>query len=342
MAYISLMLKKKYSWHIAIWIVYLSYQFLEHGSDSDWDMVTFALISSYVVIAISTFYLFYLIIWKRFLKKPHVLSLTIAIIFGLLFFICFRFLIEEVVYESIFGFGNYINDDLKPYFFDNIWRALFYAIFSLVVFLLEREQDMEKKVLALKTENVEAEMAFLRSQLNPHFLFNTLSFLHAKTIKFDPELSDTIRKLSDMLRYSLQSSKEAQVSLQKEVELIENYIDIFRNRFEGRFFVEFDMKITNLGFKIEPLLLIPFVENMFKHGVMSNSKNPGIITLNCQENTLVFKCQNQINTYKKDASSGIGLENVRRRLELLYPDCYTLNITEDKGYFTTDLQLSNS
>ena len=338
--YLHKMANKKYTWHLIIWVIYVVYQLIDYYEAGVDEFMLLALCLSYMAAAISTFYIFYGFVWKRFINlKPSAL-LLFPIGLGLLAFIVIRYALEEIVFEAAFGFGNYTDDSFFPYAWDNLWRAIFYAACGLIVFLLERRQTMKAAMMQLKNEKTEAEMAFLRSQLNPHFLFNTLSFLHTKTMKLDPELSDTILKLSDMLRYSMQNSAEEQVPVRGEIQLLENYISIFRNRFEGKFFVNFNKQLPGFPHKIEPLLLMPFVENMFKHGVMNDVNTPGEILLTYNGRVMIFNCRNKINTYEKDARKGIGLDNVRRRLELCYPNNHELMINEENGYFSSSLTLN--
>lgn len=331
---------KKYNWHIIAWSIYILYQFTEvFIEERGFPFQSVALTASYTLTTIFTFYVFYFIIWKPYLKSENKIRLLSTLIIGPIAFIAFRYILEENIYEAVFGFGNYRNDHLPYYIFDNISRAIFVGSMSLIVALLEHKYDLERDFLQLKNEKSEAEMAFLRSQMNPHFLFNTLSFLHTKTFKFDPDLAETVRKLSDMLRYSLQSSKAEKVPIQKEIDLLENYIDIFRNRFEGKFFTNFNVKGNQLQQKMEPLLLMPFIENAFKHGVMNKPDTPVQIELEVKNNALSFICKNKINHHQKDPGSGIGLENVKRRLELLYPNKHQLDIQKQDNDFIVSLQL---
>ena len=333
------MLKKKYTWHIIIWLGYILYQYSELFVDGDIDFASVALTTSYIFMALSTFYLSYFFVWKPFLVFENRIRLVIGVILCLMYYVAVRFLIDEIIFEALFGFGNYFSDEFVPYFLDNIWRAVYFSASSLIVALLEKRTLVEKQNLELKNERKEAEMSLLRSQLNPHFLFNTLSFLYTKTLPLDPALGNTILKLSDMLRYSMQNSQVVQVDIEREIELVENYIAIFENRFEGKFFVKFYKPQSRRSHQIEPLLLIPFVENMFKHGVMHDRTDPGQITLSYQGDEMIFECRNKINNHQKDKGVGIGLENVKRRLSLLYPDKHTLKIKSKDGYFIVRLTL---
>ncbi len=333
-------MNKKYNWHFISWSIYVIYQYAEGIiEDKGFDFQGMALTSSYILTTILTFYVFYFGAWKPYLKNGNKLKVILGTVMGLIFFITFRHILEEKVFEAVFGFGNYRNDDLWYYFLDNVNRAIFVGGCSLVVALLENKYQLETDYLQVINEKSEAEMSMLRSQLNPHFLFNTLSFLHTKTFKLDPELADTVLKLSDMLRYSLQSSKADKVAIKSEIELLENYIAIFQNRFAGKFFVNFEVIGSQLQQRIEPLLLIPFVENTFKHGILSDADTPAAIKLEILDGQFRFSCQNKINNYQKDPGSGIGLENVKRRLKLLYPERHELKISEEDAIFSVELML---
>ena len=332
-------MQKKYNWHILAWSIFILYQYIDSYRNGDTDFQSFVLVTSYVITILSTFYLIYFFVGKPFAVNNNKFRLVIGSMLGLLFFIGFRYLLEEVLFEIIFGFGNYVNDEFTWYFSDNIWRAFFYGVASIIVVLLEQKNEFNERYLQLANEKSQAEMAFLRSQLNPHFIFNTLSFLHTKTYKLDPELAETVLKLSDMLRYSLQSSKQDKVAIKNEIELLENYIAIFQNRFEGKFFVDLKIQGAELQQRIEPLLLMPFVENAFKHGVLNNPDTPAEVKLVVKPGELIFTCKNKINNFQKDPGSGIGLENVRRRLDLLYPDKHTLDVLKEEGNFSVRLFL---
>jgi len=332
---------RKYIWHFVSWSIYVVYNYVENFiEDKGVEFQSLMLNTSYTLTTILSFYVFYFGAWKPYLKNGNKLKVIVAAILGLIFFIAFRHILEEKIFEALLGFGNYRVDDLWPYFLDNINRAIFVGGCSLVVALLEHKFQLEPNYLQAINEKSEAEMSLLRSQLNPHFLFNTLSFLHTKTFKLDPELADTVLKLSDMLRYSLQSSKTDQVMIKSEIELLENYIAIFQNRFADKFYVDFNVVGTNFQQRIEPLLLIPFVENAFKHGVLSDADAPAKIKLEVTDGTFHFQCENKINNYQKDPGSGIGLENVKKRLNLLYPDRHELKVLEEEGTFFINLSLN--
>ena len=182
-----------------------------------------------------------------------------------------------------------------------------------------------------------SELSFLRSQISPHFIFNILnSIVYLIRTKADKKAEDVTIRLSSLMRYMLYDSDQSMVPLDREVDYVQNYIDLQRMRFEDDVQIEFTVSGTIDGSMIEPMLLIPFVENAFKHGV-GFVKNPYIkVQLSFQNGSLAFNVENKIGKLledQKDESSGIGLKNVTRRLELLYPDMHQIDVIQDDTIF---------
>lgn len=209
-------------------------------------------------------------------------------------------------------------------------------------FLREKERENQLQLQALEQARTQAELAFLRTQINPHFLYNTLNYLYATAYSVSEELAEAILRLSDLMRYLLHDSPDGQVDLAREVEYVENYLAIHRLRFEEKFFVEFAQTGQPVGGqRVATLLLIPFVENALKHGVLSQAAHPVRIGLHLPApNRLEFTVENRINQHQKDATTGVGLPNLRRRLALLYPGRHTLTVHDDGLTYRTYLALS--
>lgn len=205
--------------------------------------------------------------------------------------------------------------------------------------MLEKNNRKEKEHAQLQKEKAEAELAYLRTQLNPHFLFNSLNILYTQAFQLDEKLSNTILKFSDILRYSLQKSKANRSSIQEEMQLAQNYIELFKERFSGRCFVEVMQSGEHRDYMIEPLLIIPFIENAFKHGRFTDPAHPIRFSWEVKNRQFIFRSVNQIKSGSKDVGTGIGLNNVRKRLELLYPDRHELVITEKENIFEVVLRL---
>jgi LytS/YehU family sensor histidine kinase len=198
-------------------------------------------------------------------------------------------------------------------------------------------------VLQTKVSATSAELAGLRSQINPHFLFNALNSLYATALKEKSQrTADGIQKLGDMMRFMLQENNLDRIPLDKEVEYLHNYIDIGRMRIDETQGVEIRVNIQepDREIYIAPMMLNPFVENAFKHGVSLQYPSWIYITLTLDATKLYFKVHNSLHPKKEydpeEASSGVGLSNVKKRLELIYPNRHTLDIQQsDKDYFVS-------
>jgi two-component system LytT family sensor kinase len=205
------------------------------------------------------------------------------------------------------------------------------------------QQDAERRTKDRQEETLKTELSFLRSQISPHFIFNILNNLVALEQMKSPELGPTILKLSSLMQYMLYETDEERVLLSKEVDYLQSYIDLQKQRFGNKVPVTVSLDAPAGFLEIEPMLLVPFVENAFKHGV-GLIEHPAIdIELLVREKTLFFKVRNRYSTSAtdaKDKTSGIGLGNVRRRLKLLYANQQHLDITRSEGWFIVSLQLN--
>ena len=201
----------------------------------------------------------------------------------------------------------------------------------------------EKEMIRLQNEKLAAEMKFLKSQTNPHFLFNALNNIYTLTVIKSDAASDNLLKLSDMLRYMLYDCKEAKVPLSKELEYIRNYIDLKLLKDSQGMNVKVDLDDSQPNIMIAPLLFIPFIENAFKHSKIEDLEKGWIaIRLHLEHNHLVFEVRNSMpeEDFTKDAIGGIGLENVKRQLELAYPQQHELNIDIKEDSYNVQLQIN--
>lgn len=201
----------------------------------------------------------------------------------------------------------------------------------------------QNELEALRISANESEMQFLKSQINPHFLFNNLNNLYSYAIENSPKTLTIILELSAVLRYMLYDCKEKYVSLNKEIEHLENFTKLYELQIEERGNVVFDCNNASNGFKIAPLILSVFLENAFKHSTASQSKNIDIrvnLTID-QRGKLQFDCTNsyEISTNTDDMPHGIGLQNVKKRLAILYPNAHKLNIDTSKNKYAVTLEM---
>jgi LytS/YehU family sensor histidine kinase len=228
-------------------------------------------------------------------------------------------------------------------------RIIFQLLFIVAIgisyrFLSDNMTDQEVKKEE-ENERLKSELSFLRSQISPHFMFNVLNSIVSLSRRKPEMVEPVVIKLSELMRYMIYETSDSKVSIDKEFSYLESYIELQRLRFGNDINIDFKHKLSSTPSSIEPMLLIPFVENAFKHGV-GMVKDPSIeIELNDDEKSLFFSVSNKVskqNSEIKDESSGIGLVNVRRRLELLYPDQHELNIHEKEDSYLIELKIKHT
>jgi LytS/YehU family sensor histidine kinase len=216
------------------------------------------------------------------------------------------------------------------YFLGAFLTGVFFAFLS-TAFKFSVDWFLNEKVRKnLENEKLIAELAFLKSQINPHFLFNSLNNIYSLTYQKSDKASEAVMKLSEIMRYMLQESNEPTVKLSREIRYLENYIELQKLRFKSKAYIDFIITGDIAEQSIAPLILIAFVENAFKHGDVSDASSPIRIRIEIANNILQFELWNKKSGQNKDETSGIGLNNVRRRLELLYTQRYTLSINEQQ------------
>ncbi len=195
----------------------------------------------------------------------------------------------------------------------------------------------------VESKNAEARLKVLQSQFDPHFLFNTLNNLYALSLKESDETVTIIRKLKKVLKYLLVDNQGQVVVLKDEVKLIENYIDIEQIRYGNRLHVDFEKKATDCSLEIAPMLLFPIIENCFKHGSSIDAGSPWIkLKLACDDSRIIFEARNSKPVSPSSFSlsiSGSGLDNLIKRLELLYPDRYMFKVDNLKHEFNVFLEI---
>lgn len=211
--------------------------------------------------------------------------------------------------------------------------------YGLLRYLTAQEKIHQEK----QQERLQSELSFLRSQISPHFIFNILNSIVYLIRSKSPLAEPVTMELSELMRYMLYESEKEQIPLEKEVFYLKNYIALQEVRFGEDVDIRFQTEGIPTTQIIEPMILIPFVENAFKHGVGMVQDPMVQVSVKILENNLHFSVKNKIApeiAEDKDHSSGIGLRNVRRRLELLYPKAHQLDIKQENGWFVVDLNLT--
>jgi LytS/YehU family sensor histidine kinase len=222
------------------------------------------------------------------------------------------------------------------------------AFFTAIVFLFDWGKN-QKKMRQLERTNFKTELAFLRSQIQPHFFFNTLNNLYSLTLDKSDLAPETVLKLSEMMSYVIYEGKQRKVYLSKEVAYIKNYLDLERLRYGNRLKDIFIINGQVNSQKVPPLLLLPFIENSFKHGCGDGIEEVNInIRLDIDHNIVTFTVQNQKyetlkapapNPYQHVGYNGVGIENIKRRLKLIYGQNYQLTIQNEPALYIVTLKI---
>ncbi|MFT3703913.1 MAG: histidine kinase [Agriterribacter sp.] len=328
--------------HIAAWLIVFSlpyflrhYPFSEVRKDPDDDgffYVTFLTGLLWVV----SFYLNAYVFTPSFLytKKYLVYVLLLIGLFAVIMCVHSALFIHFIKSRPIL-ISRSIGFNIPPFML---------AIAVSTAYRMIMDKNKTDKLLQQKQEEtLKSELSFLRSQVSPHFMFNVLNNILALARLKSDQLEPTIFKLSTLMRYMLYETDEEKVSLQKEIDYLNSYIDLQKQRVGGKVKLDIQLFSAFTHHEIAPMLLIPFIENAFKHGT-GNIKNAQInINMRVENDILHFEARNRfdgLDNDSKDKTSGIGLTNVMRRLKLLYPEKHHLFITKEDGWFVVSLQIN--
>jgi len=332
--------------HALVWIVLFSLPALLRPSHNPNDMNTMKSLNGNVIFLISRisdillitfFYLNAFLFIPRFLYKRKYLVYTFCLISYFAFYAVMMWTLWGSFTKVDFTFGT----SLVFSFF----LFLFILACSMAYKTIRDKFIQDRLAKEKETEHLKTELSLLRSQASPHFMFNVLNNMVALARKQSAELEPSLIKFSSLMRYMLYENDEEKVSLENEEEYLQSYIDLQQQRLSKKVVVTVNICKGDRPYQIDPMLLIPFVENAFKHGT-GFIENPHIdIALNAKDNILYFRVSNKYDPASlqiKDRASGIGLSNVRRRLDLLHPGKYSLNITKNNNMFIVSLQINLS
>lgn len=334
--------------HVAYWTFWwLFYTVVnaglyENGSYSPWFLFELHILPLKLSITYFTIYS----LFPRYAKDKQYPIFFIWVI-GLVVIGGFIFRAIEIYYHSDSDLASkvYLN---KTYFteflsFKIVYKALdllFVVALVLIIKFIQRQIDQERRTKTLITQNLETELNYLKHQLQPHFLFNTLNNLYGLILTKDENAGELVLKLSEILSYMLYDSNDKEIPLEKELACLSNYIELEKLRYGDELTITYTINGSPQHHKIAPLILISFVENAFKHGPSDELVNSWInISANIEENSFRFVVENSfdkgsVKQDKKDSRvvSGIGLSNVEKRLELIYGEAFSLNITQEDCY----------
>lgn len=331
--------------HLTFWCVYFfvfSYQIRDPRKDSD-TLEIFANALLQVIYMMTVAYANYLFYMPRLLKDkkwlPYTLKFLVTLIIATSIFVLFkRYLVDGYTYTAHWAYSN-------RFAIMNAMSATFLSSFLAMLKFLEDWFQLEATRQEVINEKLSAELRFLKAQINPHFLFNTLNNLYYLAYTQSPNTTEVIAKLSQMMRYMIYDSNHQKVPLNKELEYMQNYISLENLRLNDQIPIKFDIEGSPEQVLITPLILITFLENAFKHGVGNNNPNAWVnISLKIGRNSCIYTVENsKLPTPPLPGEkSGIGLQNVRRRLELSYPAQYELTEEDRKESYFVQLKLDLS
>jgi len=326
-------------WHILFWLVYVFFYTFAPIALGEEDAVIkdleFVLLQLPLKI-LATYTLVYYFLPQYILKKRYLAFIILILPLAFLIGIGQRFFTALILYPI------YYPESIEKYGLI-YWPKVFYAavetysvaVLAAIIKLLKQWFQSQQLTNSLKQEKLAAELKFLKAQIHPHFLFNTLNNLYALTLKKSSKAPEVVLKLSDLLDYMLYECNVAKVSLEKEINMLENYIELEKIRYGNELKVNFTKDEDLSGFFISPMLLLPLVENSFKHGVSGEIHEKWIkIDLSTKQQFIEFSIENSRDANalnkKESYTEGIGLKNVIRRLELVYKNKHQIKI-EDKG-----------
>jgi len=230
-----------------------------------------------------------------------------------------------------------MNDSFEEEFFLTTFLIYMAISFLLIIRWIFKQIRI---IIQLKDEKAKTELLHLKSQVNPHFFFNMLNNLYGLVNKDSKKAQALILKLSDMMRYSIYEGQKEVVTLEEEIEYLQNYIELHQMRYHKKIDVEFDRDIQQEDCKVMPLLFIILLENAFKHGVENLRKDAYVyLDITTTESEIQFRIENNFDKTEVSESTGIGLKNLKRRLELVYPNQHTLAFFETENVYKVELTL---
>lgn len=332
------------AFHALFWGCYVLYEGVIWGMiDGEYNRrMSFTLVELPIKIAATYFTLYYVI--DRLLI-PRKYTLFIVVLAGSMFF--FGMVMRVTDYYTLYPI--YYPQGLSiPIFYPPKLLIIIFSIYSVVALVASYHlgkhwHNHQLTAQRLEKEKLESELKLLKSQINPHFLFNTLNNLYVLALHQSNRTPETVHKLSELMSYMLYDSNQHEVALTKELYYIRNYLALEKLRYESRLDIGFNVYSDVEGIMIAPLMILPFVENCFKHGVSKQLHDSWIrIDIAYSKPTLTIKVENSKNpdgALEMKQVSGIGLRNVRKRLELIYPDRYELEIHDDEESYLVVLKL---
>jgi two-component system LytT family sensor kinase len=344
---------RKVLFHSLFWLVILLIVF-EHENWNNQSSIRLGFflqyILAFIIFIVVSYSNIYFLIPRYFKKKRYVLYGTLLLVFvviGTLITVSIKN-VTELLGCQLSNYNKFHDESNLYYFFHILFGQSMFIIATTFLYVMDewiRLQGVNIQMQEIESEKVRSELQALKAQINPHFLFNTLNNIYSHSLEKSDKTPEMILKLSDLMSYILYECHDERVPISNEINFIKNYIDLEKLRYEDQLMVDFNIEEQDNSQTIVPLLLIPFIENAFKHVGSTLKQKPYVkVIITVNSNQIQLKLINSVNTgvtKKETKSGGIGIENVRKRLELLYPKRYNLSITNTENEFCVELKLTN-
>jgi two-component system, LytTR family, sensor histidine kinase AlgZ len=334
--------------HLSFWGLYFSFFFYQitYARRGQEIIMSRAILdaTTHVLIMAGIAYMNYFYYLPRFLKHKSVGRYLLEFIAPVALTIIFHIYLKRLIYGGDEN-GRAAFLYSTRFMVQHSSSVLFIVIFIGMLRFAEDWFQLEARKKEIENEKLTAELRFLKAQINPHFLFNTLNNLYYLAFTQSPNTTVVIDKLSQMMRYMIYDSNHPKVPLSKEIEYMENYISLEKLRLDNQVPICLEIKGNPAPVMLEPFLFITFLENAFKHGVSNNAADSWVkAEIKVENNHCTYTVENSVLSAKEnhEGKSGIGLQNLRRRLELSYPDRHTLQINETPEKYRVQLILELS
>ena len=329
--------------HFAFWVAYFIFWFFFYHNDQQ--KLSSAFVNAFVTISVHGIAVYFnmYFLFNRLFKQKMYLSYVVSVILTVML----TTLIWALALNSASIITNHYPLEIwEIEFFTAGFASITYTIgISMSLKMVKQWYERERISENLERINMETELKYLKTQINPHFLFNSLNSLYALTLSKSDKAPELVLKLSEILRYVLYEGSEKWVSLDKEISYLRSYLDLEKIRNGDRLSLDFEVVGETAGKKIAPMLFLTFLENSFKHGINQKAEGGFVkIKMEVDSEQLHFKIQNSKPEEKEQRlngkSGGIGINNIKKRLALLYPDKHDLNISDIGGSYMVDLKLN--
>jgi two-component system, LytTR family, sensor kinase len=338
---LTVLFKNKWIYHIVFWILYYLFICAAFYMAYDFHDLTFYIqLSAFMPVSAMLVYINIYVLIPVYLHRRKYFYYALFLIFAL-FVMAYA---DQLIKNLYIHFGYKIYTYTSGLGFKNLFSeavGLFYLAGFTTGIKLSKDWIQNQQLMKEKEKQyLETELNFLKTQIHPHFFFNTLNNLYSLTLKKSDQAPEVVLKLSALMSYMLYESNSSKVSLNKEITYLQNYLDLEKLRFGQRLSVSFEIEGKIDEVSIPPMILILFVENSFKHGIKNNINKIIIeISIKVEGAFLFFIIKNPIGENASNENTGIGLRNARRRLELLYGKNYQLDISEKDNDFIVSLKM---